>query len=135
MATKLTIVSFYEKVTEILSDYQERILTESNAELKLERLIAKAKEDGLEINMTTAVLHAINQNPEPVSTDDDDDYGKRGCIFLNKLVVVIIVVSRSIVMNLLIMRMTKNVAKSRHILLKFIPVNRNFIKKSLNPVC
>lgn len=65
MATKLTTVLFYEKVSEILSDYQERILTEANAELKLERLIAKAKQDGLEINMTTAVLHAMNQNPVP----------------------------------------------------------------------
>lgn len=61
---KLTIVSFYDKLTDILSDYQERILTEKNARLKLTRLISQAQEEGLNINMSVEVLDAINQNPE-----------------------------------------------------------------------
>lgn len=62
MATKLTIVSFYEKVSEILDDYKESILTEANAKIKLERLIAQAKRDELNVDMSTEVLAAINQN-------------------------------------------------------------------------
>lgn len=75
---KLTIVSFYEKVGEIISDFQEHILTEANATLKMERLIAQAKQDDLKINMTSDVLHAINQNDKPSAlskeADEDVDY-------------------------------------------------------------
>lgn len=74
MAT-LTIVSFYEKIGEIVSDYQEHILTESNAILKIDRLIAQAKRDGLKVDMSPHIIHAINQFAEPTknSRDYDDD--------------------------------------------------------------
>lgn len=73
MATKLTTADFYEKVSEILSDYQENILTEENAKLKLERIIAQAKQDGLEINMSSSVLHAIKQNTVPPKETEHED--------------------------------------------------------------
>lgn len=73
MARKLTTVVFYEKVSEILSDYQDNILTEANAELKLERLIAQAKQDGLEINMSVGILHAIKQNQIPAKETEHED--------------------------------------------------------------
>lgn len=72
---KLTIVSFYEKVSEILSDYQEHILTEENARLKLHRLIVQAKKDELQVNMSVDVLYAINQERKDGggSTEEEEE--------------------------------------------------------------
>lgn len=73
---KLTTVSFYEKVAEIISDYQENILTEANARIKLGRLIAQAKHDELKVDMSVEVLSAINQTRktgENSSEPEDND--------------------------------------------------------------
>lgn len=66
---KLTAASFYEKVTEILSDYEENILTYPNAKIKLERIIAQAKNEELNVNMAVDVLEVIKQARK---TSDDD---------------------------------------------------------------
>jgi len=80
----MTIIEFYKSLSSLLSDTREEFLSQNQAKKKLDHLLEKAKESGLNINISENILDPINLmrlddensfKPEEDDYDYDSSYG------------------------------------------------------------
>ena len=80
----MTIIEFYKKLSNLLTDTREEFLSQNQAQKKLNELLEKAKESGLNINISENILDPINLmrlddensfKPEEDDYDYDSSYG------------------------------------------------------------
>ena len=80
----MTIIEFYKSLSSLLSDTREEFLSQNQAKKKLDQLLEKAKESGLNINISENILDPINLmrlddensfKPEEDDYDYDSSYG------------------------------------------------------------
>jgi hypothetical protein len=56
----MTIIEFYKSLSNLLTDTREEFLSQNQSKKKLEQLLEKAKESGLNINISENILDPIN---------------------------------------------------------------------------
>lgn len=56
----MTIIEFYKSLSSLLTDTREEFFTQNQAKKKLDQLLEKAKESGLNINISENILDPIN---------------------------------------------------------------------------
>ena len=80
----MTIIEFYKSLSCLLTDTREEFLSQNQAKKKLDQLLEKAKESGLNINISENILDPINLmrlddensfKPEEDDYDYDSSYG------------------------------------------------------------
>ena len=80
----MTIIEFYKSLSSLLADTREEFLSQNQAKKKLDQLLEKAKESGLNINISENILDPINLmrlddensfKPEEDDYDYDSSYG------------------------------------------------------------
>ena len=73
----MTIIEFYKKLSNLLTDTREEFLSQNQAKKKLDQLLEKAKESGLQVNISENILDPINLmrlDDENSFKPEDDDY-------------------------------------------------------------
>ena len=73
----MTIIEFYKSLSSLLTDTREEFLSQNQAKKKLDQLLEKAKESGLNINISENILDPINLmrlDDENSFKPEDDDY-------------------------------------------------------------
>jgi hypothetical protein len=74
----MTIIDFYKKLSNLLTDTRENFLTKSQAEKRLEELLEDAKKNKLDIKIDPNILDSTNLmrlDDEKSFRPGDDDYG------------------------------------------------------------
>jgi len=75
----MTIIEFYKSLSVLLTDTRENFLSQNQAKKKLNGLLEKAKDSGLQVNISENILEPINlmrlDDENSFREDSEDDYG------------------------------------------------------------
>ena len=75
----MTIIEFYKSLSVLLTDTRENFLSQNQAKNKLNELLEKAKDSGLQVNISENILDPINlmrlDDENSFREDSEDDYG------------------------------------------------------------
>ena len=74
----MTIIDFYKKLSNLLTDTRENFLTKSQAEKRLEELLEDAIKNKLDVKIDPNILDSTNLmrlDDEKSFRSEDDDYG------------------------------------------------------------
>jgi hypothetical protein len=75
----MTIIEFYKSLSVLLTDTRENFLSQNQAKNKLNGLLEKAKDSGLQVNISENILDPINlmrlDDENSFREDLEDDYG------------------------------------------------------------
>ena len=75
----MTIIEFYKSLSVLLTDTRENFLSQNQAKKKLDGLLEKAKDSGLQVNISENILDPINlmrlDDENSFREDLEDDYG------------------------------------------------------------
>ena len=56
----MTIIEFYKSLSKILTDTREEFLSQNQGKKRLDELLEKAKESGLQVNVSESILDPVN---------------------------------------------------------------------------
>ena len=68
----MTIIDFYKKLSQILTDVRENFLSQNQGKKKLEELINLAKDNNLDVKVNSDILDPINL----MRLDDENSFGE-----------------------------------------------------------
>jgi hypothetical protein len=75
----MTIIDFYKKLSQILTDCREDFISRKEAQKRLDSILEEAKKSNLDVNINTEILDPINlmrlDDEKSFTESSDDDYG------------------------------------------------------------
>ena len=75
----MTIIDFYKKLSQILTDCREDFISRKEAQKRLDFILEEAKKSNLDVNVNPEILDPINlmrlDDEKSFTGDTEDDYG------------------------------------------------------------
>jgi hypothetical protein len=75
----MTIIDFYKKLSQILTDCRESFTSRKEAQKRLDSILEEAKKNKLDVNINPEILDPINlmrlDDEKSFTESSDDDYG------------------------------------------------------------